>query len=62
VNYQDEPVQSLTWGYSLAAQQSKNIFVGEGTYALSQTLQLVDGVSIYGGFSGIVKQFRLNFD
>ena len=50
-------MQSLTWGYSLAAQQSKNIFVGEGTYALSQTLQLVDGVSIYGGFSGSVNNY-----
>jgi hypothetical protein len=40
-------------GYALAASQSKGVFLAQGNYLLSDTLQLSDGISIYGGFSGL---------
>ena len=51
---QDRPVSTLQAGLRIAQELGRrSLFVGEGVYSSAETLELVEGVSIFGGYSGL---------
>jgi len=45
------PVQTVSHAIQLASQQQLDVVLAAGLYSESATLQLADGVSVYGGFT-----------
>lgn len=46
----DEPVKTVSKAFSVAVAQNADIYMAGGTYQPANTIALVNGVSIYGGF------------
>ncbi len=56
----DKPLRSITAALALAQKQTSKtqILVGTGAYQETKTLDLIDGVGIYGGYDGANKWSR----
>ncbi len=54
------PVRTVAYAVALAGALGRDVYAASGSYAEAQTLNLPDGVSIYGGFSAIDFRARSN--
>jgi hypothetical protein len=52
------PVRTMAYGLALAASQGLDVYVAAGAYTEAATIDLPNGVSIYGGFGAVDWQSR----